>query len=332
LKMKKQNLKESEQSSTILKSKRKDLMLVDPRNIIIQEGFNIRHDLGDISSLMQSIQEFGLQVPIKAKKVYGTDKWEVVDGHRRMMAINSLIELGVPIEFVEVSIFSGDVTEKILSMLITGTGQKPLTEYEQSEGIGRLIDSGEKPENIAKKIGKSIPHIYHLLKIYSLPEKYKQKIRDGYISGYTMLELFEDYSDEELDYELEMVIDNAQQSAKNGEVKKATAKNMKKDRPLTPMEKFKILRDHCELQIDNQNSNLLHVFILEMYDTLTDVEVEDATSELVMIVDDFDLNVSQTKMFNELREIMDDDNMSTQEQMVSVTALIIKNTDGEKAN
>ena len=258
-----------------LKSKRKDMMLVDPRNLIIYDGFNIRHDLGDISSLMQSIQEFGLQVPIKAKKIIGKDQYEVVDGHRRMMAINSLIELGVEIPYVEVSVFSGDENDKLLSMLITGTGQKPLTEFEQSEGVGRLIDAGQKPETIAKKIGKSTPHIYHLLKIYSLPEKYKNKIRDGYISGYTMLELFDTYSEDELDEQLELVIADAQAQSKNGEVKKATAKNVKKEEVLKPIEKFEKLANYCKERIEDGDYNRIHVLIEEIYLSL--FEEEDIT-------------------------------------------------------
>ena len=278
--MKKQNVEVE-----TLKSKRKDMMLVDPKNIIVRDGFNIRHDLGDISSLMQSIQEFGLQVPIKAKKVHGTEQYEVIDGHRRMMAIYGLVELGVEFSYVEVAIFSGDESDKILSMLVTGTGQKPLTEFEQSEGIGRLVvDAGEKPETIAKKIGKSTPHVYHLLKIFHLPEKYKNKIRDGYISGYTMLEMFEKYSEDELDEELELVISDAQRSSKNGEVKKATAKNMKKDEVLKPTQKFALLSDYCAEKVESGEFNRMHILINEIYLALIE---EENIDNLILTVDNW---------------------------------------------
>lgn len=272
----------------VLKSKRKDYFQVDPKNIVVKEGFNIREDMGDISSLMQSIKEFGLQVPIKAKKIYATDHYEVIDGHRRILAINGLIELGVQIDYVDVIIFTGDENEKILSMLITGTGQKPLTEFEQSEGIGRLVDAGSRPDDIAKKIGKSTPHVYHLLKIYALPEKYKQKIKDGYISGYTMLELFDKYDEDELDEELENVIRDAQQSSKSGEIKKATLKNVKQDKLLKPIEKFNLLTKYCEDKIAEKTNTPIHSLIADIYYSLFDEENQD-NSELKEIIDNLDI-------------------------------------------
>ena len=269
-----------------LKSKRKDYFQVDPKNIWVVGGFNVREDMGDMISLMQSIQEIGLQIPIKAKKIYGTDRYEVIDGHRRMLAINALISNGVEIDYVDVIIFSGDETDKILSMLVTGTGQKPLTEFEQSVGIGRLVDAGQRPDDIAKKIGKSTPHVYHLLKIYSLPEKYKQKIKEGYISGYTMLELFEQYTEEELDQQLEEVISDAQKNSKSGEIKKATQKNVKKEKVLKPIEKFDLLVKHCEDKIADNTHTPIHSLIADIYYSL----FEEDNEYMKMIIDNMELN------------------------------------------
>jgi ParB family chromosome partitioning protein len=283
--------KKEQPEQEALKSKRKDYFQVDPKNIVVKNGFNIREDMGDMLSLMQSIQELGLQIPIKAKKIYGTEQYELIDGHRRMLAINGLIENGVEIDYVDVIIFSGDESDKILSMLVTGTGQKPLTEFEQSEGIGRLVDVGERPDDIAKKIGKSTPHVYHLLKIYSLPEKYKQKIKEGYISGYTMLELFEQYSEEELDEELEAVINDAQKSSKSGEIKKATQKNVKKEKVLKPIEKFDLLVKECEDRIAENIHTPAHSLIVDIYYSL----FEEDDQFMIQIIDTLDWEFTNLK-------------------------------------
>lgn len=283
--------KKEQPEQEALKSKRKDYFQVDPKNIVVKNGFNIREDMGDMLSLMQSIQELGLQIPIKAKKIYGTEQYELIDGHRRMLAINGLIENGVEIDYVDVIIFSGDESDKILSMLVTGTGQKPLTEFEQSEGIGRLVDVGERPDDIAKKIGKSTPHVYHLLKIYSLPEKYKQKIKEGYISGYTMLELFEQYSEEELDEELEAVINDAQKSSKSGEIKKATQKNVKKEKVLKPIEKFNLLVKECEDRFAKNTHTPVHSLIVDIYYSL----FEEDYQFMIQIIDTLDWEFTNLK-------------------------------------
>src|SRR5690606_28568233 len=108
------------------KTSKTDIMLVDPQNILIV-GDNIRQDLGDIEALAESIREIGLQIPLKAKKVRGEDKFNLVDGHRRFTAIQHLISLGVDVGKVPVVPFSGNDEDRLITMLATGIGQKELT-------------------------------------------------------------------------------------------------------------------------------------------------------------------------------------------------------------
>jgi ParB/RepB/Spo0J family partition protein len=191
------------------------IMKVDPTNLILRDEFNVRKDMGDLNALMQSILSTGLQVPIKAKKVAGTDQYEVVDGHRRMSAILMAIEQGHEILYVDVMTFSGNNEEQVLSMLVTGTGQKPLTEIEQAEAIKRLTGFGHRVEDIAKKMGKSLPHVYYLVKLSNLPTKVKNLIAEGYISGLAVIEIVEGEPNEELQIAMiEMAIEDAQKRAK----------------------------------------------------------------------------------------------------------------------
>lgn len=245
----------------VLKTKNSSaIMKVDPQNLILRDDFNVRRDMGDLNALMQSILSSGLQVPIKAKKVAGTDQYEVVDGHRRMSAISMAIEQGHEVLYVDVMTFSGNDEEQVMSMLVTGTGQKPLTEIEQAEAIKRLTGFGHRVEDIAKKMGKSLPHVYYLVKLSNLPTKVKNLIAEGYISGLAVMEIIEGEPNEELQIAMiEMAIEDAQKDAKEGEIKKATKKNIEKNKKLKPIEKLKNLVETMnDAEIDNEKVALLN--------------------------------------------------------------------------
>lgn len=248
----------------VLKSKKREIMLVDPANLILKEGFNVRVDLGDIHSLMESIVGTGLQVPLKARKIDDTEQYEVVDGHRRLEAIKLAIKEGHDIKYVEVIPFFGNQEEQVMSMLVTGTGQKPLTEIEQAEAIKRLTGFGHKVEDIAKKMGKSFPHCYYLVKLSNLPTKIKNLIAQGYISGLTVIEIIENEDNADLQIAMiEMAIEDAQKSSKDGEIKKATKKNIPTNENDVKQKKpIVILKDLVEqlneLGVDNEKTALLN--------------------------------------------------------------------------
>lgn len=235
--------------SEINETKKKDIMLVDPRNIIVRDGFNVRSDMGDIDGLADSIAETGLQVPLKAKKVRGDETWELVDGHRRMAAIQVAIERGFDIPYVEVLPFKGNEEEQVFAMIITGTGQKPLNEIEQAEAIKRLTNFSYSPDEIAKKIGKSIAHVYNLIALSGVPKKIKNLISGGLISGNTVTQIIREIEDEA---EQLRVIEQAIEDANGGVVvdgakpKKATAKNVKSLSQKSPVQKIKELSELLE--------------------------------------------------------------------------------------
>lgn len=244
----------------VLKTKNSSaIMKVDPQNLIIRDDFNVRRDMGDLNALMQSILSSGLQVPLKAKKIAGTEKYEVVDGHRRMCAILMAIEQGYEILYVDVMTFSGNDEEQVMSMLVTGTGQKPLTEIEQAEAINRLTGFGHRVEDIAKKMGRSLPHVYYLVKLSNLPTKVKNLIAEGYISGLAVMEIIDGEPSEDLQIAMiEMAIEDAQKDAKEGKIKKATKKNIK-DKKKKPFDLLKELVMTCnEAEVSNSKVTLLN--------------------------------------------------------------------------
>jgi ParB family chromosome partitioning protein len=185
--------------NAVLPTKRKDrvLMSVSPENLVIKDGFNVRKDYGNLEELMTSIIESGLQIPLKARELKGiNDKWEIVDGHRRLEAIKLAIANGHEIPYVDVLAYKGNGEDEVFSMLITGTGQKPLNEMEQANAVERLIDYGYRVDLIAKKMGRSLPHVYYLVKLSGLPAKIKDRIQDGYISGLTTMAIVDKFPED----------------------------------------------------------------------------------------------------------------------------------------
>lgn len=253
-------MKTEKPTKEVLKTKKTDILKVDPQNLILRDEFNVRKDMGDLNALMTSIVETGLQVPIKAKKIIGEDKYEVVDGHRRMSAILLAIESGHDILYVDVIPFSGNEEDQVMSMLVTGTGQKPLTEIEQAEAIKRLTNFGHRVEDIAKKMGKSLPHVYYLVKLSNLPAKIKNLIAEGYISGLAVMEIVEDEPNVDLQISMiEMAIEDAQKDAKEGEIKKATKKNIDKNKKKKPFELLKeLVYTLNEAEISNDKVAILN--------------------------------------------------------------------------
>ena len=263
----------------VFKSKRKDrvLMSVSPQNLFVRLGFNVRKDYGNLEELMTSIIESGLQVPLKARPIIDADdKWEIVDGHRRIEAIKLAISKGHEIPYVDVLTFKGNEEDQVISMLITGTGQKPLSEIEQADAVQRLINFGYRVDDIGRKMGRSLPHIYYLLKLAGLPMKIKDRIQEGYISGLTTMAITEKYPENEWEERVEAIISKANENAPEGAIVKATAKH-NEDRKLKPIEKLAKLVEYInENEVENEKCSLLN----ELWVRLMEDETID---ELVMI-------------------------------------------------
>jgi ParB family chromosome partitioning protein len=239
----------------INKTKRKDILQVDPRNLVTEEGFNARVDMGDIEALKDSIVESGLEVPLKACKKRGTDSYTVVDGHRRLMAIMMAIEQGHDIKYVDVISTSTNIEERTISMIITGTGQKPLTEMETAEAISRLVKFGYSPEEISKKIGKAIASVYNLITLSSTPKRVKNMVHDGLISGTTVVQIVREVKDDSGEVDAEKLLETAEKAVADAKAeadatgkkqKKATAKNVKSLKAKSPQQKLVEVQEALE--------------------------------------------------------------------------------------
>ena len=246
---------------TVIKAtKKNDMMLIDPQNIIVVDNFNVRKDYGDIDSLSESIINNGQLEPVICVKVRGTEQYKLIEGHRRLMAINKAIENGYDIPYVKaLTLGSNNEEDHLFAMLVTGTGKKPLTPLEEAEGYKRLVAYGYETKDIAIRVGKSNTHVYNLLKLADVPKKLKDKIESNAVSTSVVLQLIKQIKDtDEIVSEIEKALsENKSDSAP----KKITAKSVKT--LMTPLQKFK---SACAIAEENNysNSELFRELLVEM--------------------------------------------------------------------
>lgn len=233
---------------------------VDPRNIVVMEGFNVREDFGDLTELKESIIEYGVKVALIARKVKGEDKWELIDGERRWRATMLAIEEGHPIKFVPVKPFSGNQEDSLIEMFTTGMEQKQYDKLEQAEIVKRFVAYGYSVEEIAKKLKKSIPTIYELNILSRATKKSKAYVKEGKISGRTVTQIMKtSHNERAAEERVEEAVQNANKDVEVGsKPKKVTTKNVAGLKPKTTDERLEELIAHLkEVGIENERVELL---------------------------------------------------------------------------
>lgn len=175
------------------RNRRKDIFFLSIDDIIVTDGYNVRTDYGDLSSLEATI-EF---TPDKLPALRGhskNGKFIVTDGFRRHRAGMNVhkrtgrVELPVypePIGYKEV--------ERLTDMFLFNEG-KPLTILEQAIGFQRFRDNHNfSDDEIAQKVHKSITYVRNCFLLLQAPEELKQFISDGIIKSTLVIQLFKEY-------------------------------------------------------------------------------------------------------------------------------------------
>ena len=178
------------------KTKRTDILSVDPRNIVVAEGFNSRRDFGDIEELARQIDENGLKNPLHVRKVVGEeDKYILVDGERRYRAIQFLLGLGKDIPYVRcISVPANATKEELYMAQAMANEGKPFNEYEKGVLAKKLHEECDMSyAAIARKFGTNTGCVQYWVEIFTWPEKFQVLVRDGKISGSNMRRIMKSY-------------------------------------------------------------------------------------------------------------------------------------------
>lgn len=266
-------------TATALDTKRTDLMLVDPKNIVIEKGFNFRgeNNFGDILGLALNIVANGVLEAFIGFKVRNEDKYVTTEGHRRMRAIELAKELhaaGKPgfediskIERIPFRTASSDLKERLVIMATTGFGKVPLTELENAALYSKLISlevedgakRGDAIKAICQRLGKSQATIYNVLKLNELPVTIKESIEKREISGSTVVTIVREVKDEAEQIRLvNEAIASTKATAGEGKASKATAKDVKGLKAKTSLQRLKEVSEKLEAKgVSNSRTKLL---------------------------------------------------------------------------
>lgn len=212
-----------------LATKRGERLWFAPDVIKIDPAYNLR-DLGTpdatdaLEVLAASLQESGMRVPLLVR-LEGED-CVLVQGHRRLTAIQMLIARGTPWELVEcvAEEKKRSTEDRTLDLFLSNDGE-PLTEMEKAEGVRRLIQYGWDHAKIAKKLGRTPSYVSALVGYERMPEQVKDLVREGSVSASTAARTLQSEGDVNGAAVLHQTISDArtEATAKGADPKKAKA-------------------------------------------------------------------------------------------------------------
>lgn len=211
------------------KTTKTDIYKIDPRNIVVKEGFNSRSDFGDLDELAQQIAEQGVLNPISVqvfKDENGNEKYQLVDGERRYRAVMKLINSGHEIARVPTLFVSKNCSEEelLIQQAMRNEG-KPFNEYEWGVLARKLRDvCGLTMNEIAKKLGKNPGMVSYWLQIMEMKPELQTLIRDNVVTAVDVRKILQaNNKNEEVAYN---EIIKAQKNANDKGKKKITLKDL----------------------------------------------------------------------------------------------------------
>lgn len=173
------------QSLKDMSTQRSDVFWVDPRELNIKPGWNVRvwkaDDEEDLN-LAKSIAKIGVQDPLHVFREAG--KVFISEGHRRIGAtMYAIANLGadhirkVPVIAEQRGTSEADL---VVRQLLDG---KPKTPYEQAQLFKRLVGYGWTVEEIAEQACKSVAAVNMGLDLMGAPEGVKKLVASGKVSA-----------------------------------------------------------------------------------------------------------------------------------------------------
>jgi len=139
---------------------------------------NPREAIGDVSELATSIARMGVLQPILIRPARQAGEFEVISGHRRLVAAAEAGLEQVPCRLCEVN------DEQVAEIqIVENLQRKDLSPMEEARGYERLQrDFGHSAEQIAGRVGKSRAYVYAKLKLLALHPAGREALAAGQIT------------------------------------------------------------------------------------------------------------------------------------------------------
>lgn len=180
-------------------TKRTDIFLIDPRNIVVVDNFNVRMDF-DLDELKEQIKAKGVLNPVTVIpfKEDGIEKYKLVDGERRYRATMQAIKEGADIQYIKALKAPRDASleDLYIEQMMRNEGKR-FTEYECAIMFRRFKEEfGYSQVKIADKFKKSTAYVSKCLSLLDLPQYIQDKIVKGELSVKAAKEIANSYDSE----------------------------------------------------------------------------------------------------------------------------------------
>jgi hypothetical protein len=173
----------------------------DPREIVIQPGWNVRDmtspdTLAWIHTLSVAIRTAGYDPtkPITVRYDKKTGIKTLVDGQCRLMACRKLWDDGLQVNVPEIRT-EGDEAN-LTAQSISGNAGHPLTQWEIGEGCRRLLSYGWSKEKIAAHICKPERYVTEAIELSNVPLEAKAMLSAGEVTGAAVLAAVKEHGPE----------------------------------------------------------------------------------------------------------------------------------------
>lgn len=266
-------------------TKRTDIYQIDPRNIVVVEGFNARKNF-DLDELKEQIRKVGVLNPITVipfkDKETGAEKYRLVDGERRYRAVMALLAEGEDIKRIKAMYLPKGTKEEdlLIQQLLKNTG-KQFSEIEMAKLFNRFKEQwGYTQTEIADKFCKKTSFVSRCMALLDFPADIIAMMERGEISADTARQIVSQNKDDE----------DAQVEAADKAVKTAKAKGKKtattKDIPVNVQAANLIAKIRKDLKkyaslmdsLDGENAEVMMTNAIQVYEQTA--EWENAAKEL----------------------------------------------------
>lgn len=182
-------------------TKRTDIFLIDPRNIIVMGDFNVRRDF-DLDELKEQIKAKGVLNPVTVipfKDEDGEEKYNLVDGERRLRATLLAISEGADIPRIKALKVAKDASpEDLLVEQMMRNEGKRFSEFECGIMFKRFKEEfGYNQTEIAEKFRKSPAFVSKCLSLMDLPKEIQERIINNQISAKAAKDIVSSYETEQ---------------------------------------------------------------------------------------------------------------------------------------
>ena len=266
-------------------TKRTDIYQIDPRNIVVVEGFNARKNF-DLDELKEQIRKVGVLNPITVipfkDKETGTEKYRLVDGERRYRAVMALLAEGEDIKRIKAMYLPKGTKEEdlLIQQLLKNTG-KQFSEIETAKLFNRFKEQwGYTQTEIADKFCKKASFVSRCMALLDLPAEIIEMMERGEISADTARQIANRHKDD-----VDAQVEDAEKAVNTAKAKgKKTATT--KDIPVNVQAANLIAKIRKDLKkyaslmdsLDGENAEVMMTNAIQVYEQTA--EWENAAKEL----------------------------------------------------